>query len=646
MGLFDGLKRRKRRHSVDRLSSLLSESLGRDPAEFGPARPEEAWEPTGQAWEGMVCILAGGDSPKALLLLGAGLPGNGAEVLAAGLAAASASGIAPILRRERAEDWRLELERRRMGDLRCRMDKARTVALLVEEGLARLVEARQEPAAEEPAGEESGTFALDHPALLALPALFCPREWQAGGSRAAVSWTGLAVDPPETRELLRWTAAWTSGEGAAKMGFYLELGVPHGAEPASVARAVEPLLAAAWRQAWPGLCAALPGISAPLFGRSATRPARAEVAVLGRFMAGAASLELSLLIPAALLRLLIPPLAPSAQGAQVAATGGREASIGRFLAANDALLEASMRSKAAQEPPRSDGAPFPEALPSLPSFLALFSEGDLARLVQGHFLPACGALGFQAFFFYREETRAPGTDGRGAEGAKGRGPTHQIQPFDERRILAALPAASREEWVEARRASLPLVDRDSVATLAAGAEALAGAWGAFRKGRLELSYGGQRLAKETLGDILEAADRNRLEELAAQDLPLALIGDLGRERARRVLDRLSVRDLAVATWGPPRKRPLLEANLSRGKREELAAEAAILGRRLGSGEEAAGAVADAREALVARVRGLLDDLAREEGRAGPRPGPEAGLVRRPREASPRGTGGSRDRPRG
>ena len=678
MGLFNGIKRRNKRPSVDPLSSLLAESFGLDPATLKTARPEDALEATAPAWEGMVAILVGSDSPKALLLLGAGLPGDGAEALAARLAAASGSPIAPILRRGRAEAWRLELEHRRMGELRCRMDGGRTIALLVDEGLARLIDARQEPVAaakaaaapavETPSQEGARSFALDHPALLALPALLCPREWQAGGGRAAVSWTGLELDPPETRDRLRWTAAWTVGNGTSKMGFYFELGLPRGAEPASVARAIEPVLAAAWKMAWPGLAAALPGISVPVFGRSAARPARAEVAVAGRLMAGAASLELSLCIPAALLRFLAPqdapaaaskiskpaatPAATPAAAAASAAAGGPEASIERFLAANDALLETSMSLLAAHGPAPSGGGQPVGALPTLPSFLSLFDERDLARLVQGYFLPEHGALGFQALFFFREGLEA--TAALEDAAAVAPGPARLVQPFDERRLLAALPAASREEWAEARRASLPLVDRDRAAALEAGAGALSGLWSAFRKGRLELGYDGRRLVIETLGDIIEASDRLRLEELAAQDLPLALLEGLGRDRARRILDRLSARDLAVATWGPARKRPLLEASLSRGKRAELAAEASILGRRLGSGEEAAGAVASAREALAARVRGFLEDFAREEG--GPGAGPArtaaaSGADRgRPGAASRgadgnRGPGGAADRPR-
>jgi len=643
MGLFNGLKRRKKRPSIDPLSSLLAESLGLDPATLQPARAEEAFEPAGQPWEGMVTILEGSDSPKALLLLGAGLAAESAGTLAARLAAISGSPITPIVRREGAEAWRLELERRRAGDLRCRMDGGRTMAFLVEEGLARLIDARQEPAAPDaaPALIEPRAFALDHPALLALPTLLCPREWQAGGGQATVSWTGLEVDPAEPKDRLRWTAAWTTGDGTAKMGFYLELGLPRGAEPASVARAIEPVLAAAWKTAWPGLAATLPGISAPVFGRSAARPARPEVAVVGRLMAGAASLELSLCIPAALLRSLAPQAAlgadasisPSAPAATAPSTAsGAEASILRFLAANDALLEASLGPLAAQEPAASGIAQSAGALPSLPAFLARFSERDLARLVQAYFLPEHGALGFQALFFFRDGPKATASnggaagadEGAGAEGAAApAGPARQVQPFDERRLLAALPAASREEWVEARRAALPLVTRDRGATLEAGATALSGLWAAFRKGRLGLGYEGSRLATKTLGDIIEAADRLRLEELAAQDLPLALIEDLGRDRARRILDRLSARDLAVATWGSPRKRPLLEANLSRGKRTELAAEASILARRLGSGEERVGAVAAAREALAARVHGFLvrdglEGMASEAGPSGPR----------------------------
>jgi hypothetical protein len=262
-------------------------------------------------------------------------------------------------------------------------------------------------------------------------------------------------------------------------------------------------------------------------------------------------------------------------------------------------------------------------LPTISTFLSLFGENDLARLVQGYFLPEYGALGFQALFFFREGREAAAAPEGGAASHAAPdpavGPARQVQPFDERRLLAALPAASREEWTEARRASLPLVARDRAAALEAGAGALSGLWAAFRKGRLELGYGGRRLVIETLGDIIEAADRLRLEELAAQDLPLVLLEGLGRDKARRILDRFSARDLAVATWGPARKRPLLEASLSNGKRAELAAEASILARRLGSGEEAAGTVASAREALAARVRGFLEDFAREEGGQGSPP---------------------------
>jgi hypothetical protein len=359
-------------------------------------------------------------------------------------------------------------------------------------------------------------------------------------------------------------------------------------------------------------------------------------------MAGAASLELSLCIPAALLRILALQAAAAAKPATAAASGP-EAPIDRFLAANDSLLGTSLSRFAAQEPEARDGTGTVGPLPSLPSFLSLFAERDLARLIQGYFLPEFGALGFQALFFFREGPAGGAAPKDAATLTPG--PARQIQPFDERRILATLPAASREEWVEARRASLPLVTRDRAATLEAGEGALSGLWSAFRKGRLELGYGGRRLAIETLGDIIEAADRLRLEELAAQDLPLVLLEGLGKDRARRILDRLSARDLAVATWGPPRKRPLLEASLSRGKRAELAAEASILGRRLGSGEEAAGAVAAAREALAARVRGFLGDFAREEGGPGTGPAQTAGATGAGRGrpgATPRGAEGTRD----
>ena len=138
-----------------------------------------------------------------------------------------------------------------------------------------------------------------------------------------------------------------------------------------------------------------------------------------------------------------------------------------------------------------------------------------------------------------------------------------------------------------------------------GSESLKGLWEAQRKKRVEPAHGGRIILATCLGERIEAADRARLADLVSRDHPLALLDGIGRPLARRVLDRLSVRDLAIATWGSSGKRPLLEANLSQGKRAEFASEASVLARRLKNGEEAPGLVVAAREELGARMAALV-----------------------------------------
>jgi hypothetical protein len=624
MAVFANPKRKGKRSPVPPLVALFSDSFGLDPASIRSARAEEILEPGAHAWSSMATIIGKSDCPMALLLLGDGEKSGGLESCAGRIGAIAGLDTQPLLRRLPAEDWRLELELCRMGELRGLAASDGSMALLLDEIFARALESHPAEGEAEtpPPSTRAASLAFGQPALLALPNLLLPREWIAGQGGAAISWTGFGGASPQPGESLRWTAAWSSG--ASKMGFFIEIKVPRGAEPSSVARAVEPVLAAGWKAALPALQSALPGISAPLFGRTPATAGRPPLAVSGQLFVGAASLGLSLLIPPALLGLFFP-----------SEKALDSSPISLFLAANDSLLRAPMRARLDQE----SGSAMPDgdlALPSLPSFLALFCERDLDRLIQGYFLPEYGALGFQSLFFARKPAAPAGVPGA----------AFALRPFDERRLLASLPRISRDEWVEARRAALPLIQDDVGTALAAGTEALKGLWGAYRKGRVELGHEGKRLITGEVGERIEAADRHLLSELAARDFPLSLLEGADLVRARHVIDRLSSRELAFATWGPPRRRPALEASLSRGKRAELAEEAAILARRLGSGEEAAGTVVAARNELAARVKALLEGLAADGSGPGPgrdraaNAGPGRGTDRAAAPGARPGRGGS------
>ncbi|MFZ4617403.1 MAG: hypothetical protein ACOYM2_14575 [Rectinemataceae bacterium] len=567
MGFLQARRSRRKLPAPDPLTSLYAASLRLEPEAITRAESKAVFESGDIPWKSMATVLMGSESPKILLLFRGGEPPGAVDAFLAGLDQALGITEQHVLRRFPAEPWRLEIERQRLASPRCLMARSGTSALLFEE---------------RPGLEASAdTFTLDHPSLLALPALLCPREWAAGGTRAAVSWKGLRSPGIPRSEGLRWAAAWTSG--ASRMGFFMEIQAPRGSQAEAVAKAVEPILAAAWKQAWPGLSAALPGSSAAGFVRARPGAGTCAIALDGLLFAGASSLGFSLLLPSALL----------AQFPHGDETAG-DSAIARFLAANDNLVGAALRAGKPPSLPRAS-AEVPDALPFLPSFLGLLSERDLARLVQGYFLPEHGALGFQALFFARRE---PAPDGAP-------GPVLAILPFDERRILASLPDAAREEWIEARRAGLPLVTSGREKTVLIGSESLKGLWEAQRKKRVEPAHGDRILLATCLGERIEAADRARLADLVSRDHPLALLDGIGRPLARRVLDRLSVRDLAIATWGSSGKRPLLEANLSQGKRAEFASEASVLARRLKNGEEAPGLVVAAREELGARMAALL-----------------------------------------
>ncbi len=621
MGILDGRKRGRRKSAPDPLSALYGSCFALDPALVVPVEAQAVFEPGEVPWKAMAALLADSESTAALVFFrGDEVPGV-IQALTSRLGLIAGPKAPTLVRRFPAEAWRLELEHRRMGSLRCLMEKGGGSALILDEGLARAIEAPAGSGGQAlPAGEPN-SIRLDHPALLRLPALFCPRQWSAASTRAAVSWIALRASPLSRDEALRWTAAWTTGPEAARgalssrMGFFFELRPPRAAQAEAVAKAIEPVLAAAWKEAWPGLCAILPGISAPAFGPSPTKTGKAELSVDGLLLAGAATLELSLLLPAPLLRLL----SSAAEAVPGAAASDVEASpITRFLEVNDGLIGPSIL--AGNPAPAGPGpVEAQDSLPNLPSLLELFGSADLARLIQGYFLPEHGALGFQALFFSRKEAEPAGEGGARQALAN--------LPFDERRIIASLPEAAREEWIEARKAGLPLVQEDREKSQLAGEESLKGLWQAHRKGRLELGHGGKSLLTACLGERIEAVDRGRLASLVSRDLPLAMLDNAGRVLARRVLDRLSAKDLAVATWGAKGKRPLLETNLSRGKRAELAAEASVLARRLTTGEEAPGKVVEAREELAQRMAGLLESQATEDGASA---APKGGRNGRPR----------------
>ena len=568
MGFLQARRSRRKLPAPDPLTSLYAASLRLEPEAITGAESKAVFELGDIPWESMATVLMGSESPKALLLFRGGEPPGAVDAFRAGLDQALGIREPLVLRRFPAEPWRLEIERQLLASPRCLMATSGASALLFEEALASALPAPD-------------SFTLDHPSLLALPALLCPREWSAGGTRAAVSWKGLRSPGIARSEGLRWASSWTAG--ASRMGFFMEIQAPRGSQAEAVAKAVEPILATAWKQAWPGLSAILPGSSAAGFVRARAGAGTCPIAVDGLLFVGASSLGFSLLLPSALL----------AQFPRGDETAG-DSAIERFLAANDNLVGAALRAGKPPSLPRAS-AEVPDALPFLPSFLGLLSERDLARLVQGYFLPEHGALGFQALFFARRE---PAPDGAP-------GPVLAILPFDEGRILEALPDAAREEWIEARRAGLPLVTAGRERAVLIGSESLKGLWEAQRKKRVEPAHGGRIILATCLGERIEAADRARLADLVSRDHPLALLDGIGRPLARRVLDRLSVRDLAIATWGSSGKRPLLEANLSQGKRAEFASEASVLARRLKNGEEAPGLVVAAREELGARMAALV-----------------------------------------
>lgn len=590
MGIFDGRRGKARQKAPDPITSLYCSCLSLDPSVVTIPEAQAVLEPGDKAWETLVEFLAGGDSPRALLLLRGPESPEGVQALQTRLEACMGERI--LKHASSAPAWRLELARRRLGASRCRIEKSGASALILDEGLARLLAAK--PVSDNAFQDESGpaSLGLESPGLLCLPALLCPREWQAGPGQASVSWRSFREGPRPGPGGIRWTAAWSSGN--SRMGFFYEVYPPEGSQASAeaVAKAVEPILGAAWKKAWPGLAALLPGIAGPVFGRTPATAARTGLCLEGRLLAGAASLEFALILPLPLLGLL-----PGAEG------GPKDSPLASFLAVNDELWGRAFLASKEAGPSSS-----PVGLPLLPSLLSLFGEADLARLVQGYFLPALGALGFQALFFCRKA-------GGEADSPKTALP---LQPFDERRLLASLPEASREEWVAARKAGLPLVQGDRAGTIAQGKDSLGGLWDAFRKGRLELSYGGRCLLVSELGDGIEAVDRAGLADLVARDLPLALLADRDKLLTRRVLDRLSARDLAVASWGSKSRRPLLERNLSQGKKAELGAETGILNRRLANGEEAPGAVLKARLELGQRIEGILEGVGKEEEKKGAR----------------------------
>ncbi|MEI6388866.1 MAG: hypothetical protein WCQ50_19805, partial [Spirochaetota bacterium] len=409
MGILQARRSRKKLPAPDPLTSLYAASLKLEPEAITTTESTAIFESEDSPWESMATVLLGSESPKALLLFRGGAPPGAVEAFLAGLEQVLGIGEQPVLRRFPATPWRLELERQRLASPRCLMATSGASSLLFDES-------PMLPTA-------PGAFTLDHPSLLALPALLCPREWAAGGTRAAVSWKGLRFQAAARSDGLRWAAAWTSGKsGTSRMGFFMEIQAPKGSQAEAVAKAVEPLLAAAWKEAWPGLNAALPESSSPGFTRAQAAAGTCAIAIDGLLFAGASSLGFSLLLPSALLGHLPP-------GDETTA----DSPIARFLSINDALVGLAMIAGKSPALPLAT-TQVPDALPFLPSFLGLFGERDLARLVQGYFLPEHGALGFQALFFAR---RGPAQDGT-------KGATIPILPFDERRILESLPDAARQ----------------------------------------------------------------------------------------------------------------------------------------------------------------------------------------------------------
>jgi hypothetical protein len=508
-----------------------------------------------------------------------------------------------------AEPLNLEILRQRSSVSRFRLSSLGNQAWLVSESFAEAILAGGPTAIGGLPGGDPTFHEVDSPALLRVVSLFCPPWWKAGTTIASVSWKRFKSGTRIGSDSLHWAAACSSTKG--RMGFYFVLNPPRGAAAEAVAKAVGPLLAEAWRQAFPALAERIDGLSAPVFGRVDARDKQSALAIEGRLLVGSGSFPLSLQIPASFVGYLgqLP-----GSGAVASPEAGPFDPIGFILSLNDRLLGEAMRSGGPFLPlPGSENGD--RSLPYLSALLGMCRKADRARLVQGFFLPAAGLPGFQALFFWR----GPPSPSAPA------GAVLPLFPFDEGGLLEALPPAAAAEWLEARREGLRQVTLSKAEALEASEDAERQLWEALRKGRIELSHGGRRFLADCLGARLEALDKARLDALVAADLPLAATEALGKALARMVIDRLSARDLALATFGSKLRRPQLEASLSKGKKAELTSEATVLARRLATGEEGYGRVADAREELGLRIAALVKSLAPKPAKAGGRQGnPQGG----------------------
>jgi hypothetical protein len=235
--------------------------------------------------------------------------------------------------------------------------------------------------------------------------------------------------------------------------------------------------------------------------------------------------------------------------------------------------------------------------------------------MQNCIIPSLGSKELAYLFYYRASSVRDG---------KRETRPYPIAPFREEDVTRLLPAAAREEWDYERGRGLPRHAASMAECVAAGEAAAGLIWDAVRKGKIELSPVSRELLETSVGARLAAAARGRLESLAARDVPFGFLASLSRRDARRIVDKLSNRELALASVGDRRHVELLRSAMSRGRQRDFGEELAIAEARIERGEASPEAASAMKLSLLERMKEYAEALRREDATRS-----EAGGTKRP-----------------
>jgi hypothetical protein len=314
-------------------------------------------------------------------------------------------------------------------------------------------------------------------------------------------------------------------------------------------------------------------------------------------------------------------------------TPGAGGSLAELVAANEALLgrwapghrDAFLRPR----PVAGKAA----AAPPLAYLLAALGRRDAAVAVQNCLIPRFGSQELAYLFYYH----APFLK----NGKRAMRP-YPFVPFSEGEVTRLLPETSREEWEHERRYDLPRRTVPAADCVAANEEAARLLWEASRSGRVELSPASVDLLEEKVGAPLAAASKAKLEALATKDIPFGYLATLERRDAARIVDRLSNRDLALASVGDKKHVELLHAAMSSGRRRDFDEELEIAEQRIERGEAGTEAAAAMKIELLGKMKEYAEDLKRERAvlATGPEPSRSGGAAggAQPSGSAPRPAG--------